>query len=94
MNQFAPGSLARSKMAPEYLDRFNERVVIGNKFILYRNRSIPFSEIKEIRVKNSRFMINHFNNNLNSPRMCILFPSKETAQWFHDEMINGIYFRQ
>ena len=76
----------------EYLDKFNERVHLGNKFILYRNRSIPYSEIKEIRVKNHRFMINHFINNVSHPRMCIFFATKEKAQWFHDEIINKLYF--
>jgi hypothetical protein len=75
-----------------FLDRFNDKIYIGSKFILYRNRSIPYSEIKEMRVKNNRFMMNHFNTNQSSPRMCIMFEDKNKAELFHDAIINKVYF--
>ncbi len=75
-----------------FMDKFNDKVYIGDKFILYRNRSIPYSEIKEMRVKNNRFMINHFNTNHSSPRMCIMFEDKNKAEWFHDSIINKVFF--
>ncbi len=75
-----------------FLDRFNDKIYIGEKFIMYRNRSIPYSEIKEMRVKNNRFMINHFNTNQTSPKMCIMFETKEKAAWFHDALISMVYF--
>ena len=73
-------------------DRFGDQIVLGNKFIKYRNRSIPYTEIKEIRVKNNRFLINHFVTNTTSPRLCIHFEDKNKAEWFHDEMISAMYF--
>lgn len=81
-------------MNPKYIDRFNEAVVLGNKFILYRNRSIPFSEMKEFRVKNNRFLINHFKNNTGLPTMCIFFQNKERAAFFHDEILNKVFYQQ
>jgi hypothetical protein len=79
-------------MNQDYLDRFNGRIVLSEKFILYRDRSIPYSEIKEIRVKGNRFLINHFNTNTSHPKMCIQFVEKDKATWFHDEIISKMYF--
>ena len=79
-------------MNPNYIDRTGDKVVLGSKFILYRNRSIPFSEIKEIRVKNNRFLINHFNTNTSSPKMCIFFEDNTKSMWFHDEIISKMYY--
>ncbi len=79
-------------MNPNYLDRFNEPIVLSQKFILYRNRSIPYSEIKEIRVKCNRFLINHFLTNTTPPGSCIHFTAKIKATWFHDEILNKMYF--
>ena len=78
---------------PEMKDRFGDSIVLGNKFIRYRGRSIPFTEIKEIRVKNNRFMLNHFATNQGSPKMCILFVDKNRAEWFHDEMLDAMYYK-
>ena len=72
-------------------DRFGDKIVLGNKFILYRNRSIPYAEIQEMRVKGNRFLINHYRNNNSKPELMIMFESKNKAQWFHDEMINAVY---
>lgn len=72
-------------------DRCGDKIALGNKFILYRNRSIPYSEIKDMRVKGNRFLINHFSNNLSTPRMLIIFENKSKAEWFHDEMIQAVY---
>ena len=74
-------------------DRFGDNIVLGNKFIRYRGRSIPYSEIKEIRVKSNRFMLNHFVTNNNAPRMCIHFIDKDKAEWFHDEMLDAMYYK-
>lgn len=74
-----------------YLDRLNDEIILGNKFIHYRNRSIPFSEIKEMRVKNNRFLINSFKNNVSHPTMCIFFIDKFKALYFHDEILKVIY---
>ena len=78
--------------APTYTDRFGDVITLANKFILYRGRSIPYTEIKEIRVKSNRFMINHFVTNQSHPKMCIIFEQKEKAGWFHDEILNKMYF--
>jgi hypothetical protein len=81
-------------MSPFQLtDRFGDKIVLGNKFILYRNRSIPYSEIKEMRVKGNRFLLNNFNKNLSQPQMMIMFENKNKAEWFHDEMISAVYYR-
>ena len=77
----------------QHTDRFGDKIVLGNKFILYRNRSIPFTEISEMRVKGNRFLINHYNANHSKPAMMIMFDSKNKAQWFHDEIINAVYYR-
>jgi hypothetical protein len=74
-------------------DRFGDKIVLGNKFILYRNRSIPYAQMSEMRVKGNRFLINNFNKNLSQPQMMIMFESKDKAGWFHDEMINAVYYR-
>lgn len=75
----------------KYTDRFGDKIFLGKNFILYRNRSIPFTEIKEIRAKNGRLMINHFKANTSHPTMCILFETKNKAEWFHDEIMNVLY---
>lgn len=80
-------------MSSNYQDRSGDSITLANKFIRYRNRSIPYSEIKEIRVKSNRFMLNHFVTNTTSPRMCIIFEDANRAGWFHDELLNAMYYR-
>ena len=76
-----------------YQDRSGDSIVLANKFIRYRNRTIPYSEIKETRVKNNRLMLNHYVSNTSHPRMCILFHDSNQAQWFHDQLLEAMYYR-
>jgi hypothetical protein len=74
-----------------YLDRFGDAVTVSQKFIMYRERSFPTSEIKEIRLKSNRLMINHFTTNSTHPKMCIHFESKEKAASFHEVLRMLVY---
>lgn len=75
-----------------YLDRYNEQIILGRGFIRYRNRSIPYTEIKEIRVKGNRFLINHYRNNTTHPTVIIFMQDKQKAEFLHDELLDKMFY--
>ncbi len=66
-------------MSTVFFDSWENPVYVSRDYIQHRQRIISRKAIITFRVKNRRFLINHFNHNDKCPTMCIMFETKEDA---------------
>lgn len=71
-------------MSVTHFDSWQDPIFICKDYIQYRQRIITRDAIDTFRVKNRRFLINHYKNEM-APTMCIMFDSdKEAMSAFND----------
>lgn len=71
-------------------DAWGNVVRVSDGFIHYRNRSIDVHSVDVIQAKGKRVFINHYRENNNLPKMCIICSSVNNATRLYEYLIDDM----
>jgi len=71
-------------------DAWGNVVRINDGFIHYRNRSIDVYSVNVIQTKGKRVFINHYRENNEFPKMCIICSSVNNATRLYEYLLDEI----
>jgi hypothetical protein len=77
---FEQGIATRQMPNRVLYDIWENEVVLTEKYISHRNRSIYRGVIQSVQAKGRRLLVNGYKQNTAFPTMCIFFESAEKAQ--------------
>jgi hypothetical protein len=71
-------------------DAWGNLVRVSDGFVHYRNRSIDVHSVDVIQAKGKRLFINHYRENNNLPKMCIICSNSNDAIRLYEYLIEAV----